>query len=431
MSFYPKVLILSHNILEDTNNIGKTLISLFQGWPKDRLCQIYLRNEQPSFSYCFNYYRITDKEMVKSYFKGKDVVGTALSLETTNSGSDGSKNDSDQKFYDLGNKRIPLISLVRDLLWKKKSWKNEKLRSWLISQKPDIVLFVPNDYQLIYPIVTYISQLLKIPVVPYYMDDAFYYGAFVSPIDSLRRKGIRREASKVLKGCNVLLTIGPKMSAEYNKRLSKNCVELMNSVPTRKAPDAFSKKENDEYTLVYVGNLHSNRWKTLIEVGTMIDKSKLKMKLNVYTASNLSKRIRRRFSEVESIKLKGKLDPKEVDKTLGEADALLFTESFDRKSKASTMYSLSTKIPEYINSYKPILAYGPHDISSIEYLRDNSLAIICSNKKQLAEGLTLLLRQRRELDYKYLHAFVEEHHDIDANRKIMAKILCEEVGERI
>ena len=69
----------------------------------------------------------------------------------------------------------------------------------------------------------------------------------------------------------------------------------------------------------------------------------------------------------------------------------MHVESFDEKSKNSTRYSLSTKIPEYLNSGVCIFAYGPDDIASIEYLKENSVAFVCSNKTDLRLTLKKLL----------------------------------------
>lgn len=431
MTDFPKVLIISHNIFENTNNIGKTLISLFQGWPKDKICQIYLRSERPSFVFCNDYYRITDKEIIQSYFKGKNVVGTPFSnakdasYEKENTGE-----ESDQKYYSFGNKRIPLISFARDIIWKRTAWKNDKLNEWLSMQRPDVILFVPNDYQLIYPIATYVSQRLGIPIVPYFMDDAFYYGLFVSPIDYLRRRMIRKSASVVLKTCDDILTIGPKMSSEYERRLKKNCIELMNSVYPNQAPPFFEKKDDKStFELVYAGNLHSNRWRTIIKIGEVIRDKGLKIRLKVYTKSALTARVQQRLSKTASIQMCGGLKPDEVEAVLKRADGLLFVESFDRKSKASTKYSLSTKIPEYLNSHKPILAYGPGDISSIDYLRENKLAITCSRKRDIASCLTLLLQERHSERYKFINDFVVQNHSIEVNREKMKQVLLRKAGE--
>ena len=62
-----------------------------------------------------------------------------------------------------------------------------------------------------------------------------------------------------------------------------------------------------------------------------------------------------------------------------EADILLHVESFNEKMKKYTRLSISTKIPEYLASKRLIIAIGPVDIASIEYLKDNKAALILDN----------------------------------------------------
>ena len=423
---YPKLLILCHNLYENTNNIGKTLISLLNSWPKDKLCQVYLRDDIPTFNYCDNYYRILDKEIIKSYYKGRNVVGTVLKKEDNNICESNEIDTNEQNMYNLGNKRIPLISMFRDLLWKRKSWKNDKFNAWLDEQKPDVMLFVPNDYELIYPIANYIASYLHIPIVPYYMDDAFYFNTFVSPIDYLRRLSIRRKGKKIIDNASDIITIGPKMSEEYNKRFNKNCIELMNSVTLTENNNVY---QNDIFTFSYVGNLHSNRWKSIVKIGQVLDTLDKKAIINLYTASNINKKMNKKLSSVESIKMCGKLSPNEVDEVLKKSDALLFVESFNRKSAASTMYSLSTKIPEYMNSRRPIFAYGPKNISSMEYLKKNNLAIVCTKKENIEEDIKKVFDANKYLDFDYISKFVCDNHNILKNREKLESIIFKAVGK--
>lgn len=423
---YPKVLIISHNIYEKTNNIGKTLISLFDGWPKEKLCQIYLRNEAPSFKYCDSYFRITDREIVKSYLKGKKVVGTSFDKNCNIDNFTENSSSNDQKMYNLGNKRIPIISFIRDFVWRKASWNNEKLENWLLSNKPEVILFVPNDYKLIYPIAEYASKFLNIPIVPYYMDDAFYYGAFVSPIDYIRRVAIRKKATNIIKKANTILTIGPKMSKKYREIFKKPCIELMNSVePNNDIGQPFVVK--DKFILGYMGNLHSNRWKSILRIGSQIDKAGLMIEIDIYSASFLTKKAYKKISMIKSIKLCGSVKPDKVNDKLKSFDGLLFVESFNKRSKASTMYSLSTKIPEYLNSFKPIFAYGPKEISSIEYLANNSLATVCTKEQSIVQCLGDFLSNAQSFDRKLIFDFINKYHDINKNREIMLNCLNESV----
>ena len=66
---YPKILIICHNLYDVTNNIGKTLVSLMDGYPKDKIAQLYFRNDAPSFQYCSNYYKTYSGKKVSNNYK--------------------------------------------------------------------------------------------------------------------------------------------------------------------------------------------------------------------------------------------------------------------------------------------------------------------------------------------------------------------------
>ena len=62
-----KVLILSHNPITTYQNMGKTLLSLFSSFNISELCQLYIYPTIPDIEKCNSYYRITDRDVFKSY----------------------------------------------------------------------------------------------------------------------------------------------------------------------------------------------------------------------------------------------------------------------------------------------------------------------------------------------------------------------------
>ena len=69
---------------------------------------------------------------------------------------------------------------------------------------------------------------------------------------------------------------------------------------------------------------------------------------------------------------------------------LVHVESFDNKSRQLTKLSISTKIPEYLATGKPIIAIGPREVASLEYLKDCSLWI--TNKNDIYNKIKLFSR---------------------------------------
>lgn len=421
---YPKLLIISHNLYDTSNNIGKTLVSLLQGWPKERLSQIYFRNDMPSFKYCEQYYCITDKDILKSVLTlHLKSAGRAV----CNSG-DLSLTGTENSLYTIGNHRHPSVSLLRDSLWRISNWKTPGLKKWLDEvSKPDLILFVPNDYCLAYEVALHVQNIVNKPIAPFYMDDAFYWNCNINGIDKYRRKQLRELASCIHNHSRDLLTICDYMSDEYKTLFDRKCWAFVNSVKL------LTPKNNAELgnpvCFTYLGNLHSNRWMSLVEIGKALDqiesKSGIRCVLRIFSGSILEADMRNAFKEVRSIEYKGSIPSTEVRIKQLESDILVHVEAFDTRSVNSTRLSLSTKIPEYLSTGVPVFAYGPADISSMRYLGDNNLGQICTCKDDLYGCIESLLTspENRESFINNGIKRASEYHDIDKVSKNFQDIL--------
>lgn len=409
---YPNVLIISHNLYDVTNNIGKTLVSLMDGYPKDKISQLYFRNDTPSFQYCSNYFCITDKSVLKSilslgFKKAGNIVEKKEDLTIT---------DAENSLYKIGNHRHPMVSLIRDTLWSMPVWKTKNLKKWLQDVDPDVILFAPNDYTLAYRIALYAQTIVKKPIIPFYMDDAFYWNCKTSFIDNYRRKRLRHYARRIHRHSERILTICKYMSEEYEKLFALPCRAFVNSVHIEKVEE--KKALNTPVVFSYLGNLHSNRWKSLSEIGEALHKIEesngLKCYLDIYSASLLEDRMIEAFDAIDNIRFKGAVPASKVHKIQVSSDVLVHVESFDVRSANSTRLSLSTKIPEYMSSGVPIFAYGPEHIASMKYLVDYNLAQTCFFKENLYESLLCILTDDTSRKSKVHNAVLKvvEDHDI-------------------
>jgi hypothetical protein len=65
-------LIISNNPFSKTSNNGKTLESIFDNQNFINISQLYFTSYQnPDYSFCDNYFRITDKDVLKNIYKRK------------------------------------------------------------------------------------------------------------------------------------------------------------------------------------------------------------------------------------------------------------------------------------------------------------------------------------------------------------------------
>lgn len=431
-NYFPRLLIISHNLYDETNNIGKTLVSLLGTWPKEKLAQIYFRNDCPSFSKCKNYYCITDRDVVLSLLTfGERKAGKQL----FDYGKKGDVSGTEKNLYRIGNKRYPIVSLVRDIIWSIGTWKNNTLKKWILEFDPEIVLFVPNDYVLAYKVVTYVLNIKKVPLIPFYMDDAFYFDCKTDRIDSLRRIQLRSAANLIHSNASCLFTICDKMSKKYMEYFKLPCFDFVNSV----IPSDFKPKvpKKDSIKFSYIGNLHSNRWKCLLDIAEVLQffnqtQTKIKTSLHIFSASDISEEVRASFASLTTVFFEGSIPPSEVLKQQREADILVHVESFDEKSKNSTRYSLSTKIPEYLNSGVCVFAYGPNDVASIEYLKNKNIAFVCSNKADLKMAIEKIAYSpdlRIQFEERGLKVAKAEHNILRVSNLFINKIKACYYGE--
>ena len=70
---FPKVLIVSHEVINKNTSVGKTLFQYFEKWPQGKLSQLYFHSEIPTTTICKQYYRITDFDIIKSLFPFKQI----------------------------------------------------------------------------------------------------------------------------------------------------------------------------------------------------------------------------------------------------------------------------------------------------------------------------------------------------------------------
>jgi hypothetical protein len=102
----------------------------------------------------------------------------------------------------------------------------------------------------------------------------------------------------------------------------------------------------------------------------------------------------------------------EVCKDMDQSDLVLFLESFDRRSIQTTRLSFSTKIIDCMQSTAGILAIGPLEIASMDYLAKNNLGYIISDIEKLDEKLEYLVNHTEIIQELNRHKveFAEEYH---------------------
>lgn len=383
----PKILVISHNVFSVTENMGKTLVSYFKDFAQQDLAQFYIHSEVPTSPVCSNYYRVTDKEMIRSVFGRK--TGKIFTEKDVETGRATSRTDSGTtaRLYQKARKRTPIIYILRNLWWKLGHWNNQKLQGWLNSFNPDCVFFASGDYTFLYQIALKIAKSRNIPLYVCCVDD-FYFnnknsGAFLG---KWQHKRFMKSVQKTVQYATKLFCICNKMSQDYGRYFQKQCVTLPTAA-TFNSP--ISTGQNLQIS--YLGNLGYNRHLQLAEIGRALKSLNLGIRcIDVYSSESRPE-ILKHLTMQNGVRFHGAVSANQVQKIMAQSLAVIHTESFDPVIQRSVQYSVSTKIADSLMSGTCLFAYGPKSIASMEYLSQNGAAVCAFSKAQLPQVLTGLL----------------------------------------
>lgn len=409
-----RLLIISNNPLSEKYNNGKTIQSIIRRWNTKDIAQLCFKDEEICFDTCHNFYCFTDVEALKSitnsFYKGR-IINNKQKKNVTDIPVKKSIvsifNRSISKIY-----QWDIIKLVRELLWEFSRWENSQLIEWLDSFKPQVILFVGGDTLFTYKITNYIMQRYSTRLILYLTDDYLTPRFSISPSYWIRYKLLKRSFEKILSKVDRLATIGTAMGNEYKQRFGINSTTFMNALSI---PDKKKYIANKPLKLIYAGGIHLNRWKTLAAVGKVleeINKNGIVAKLEIYTGSQMTKKIEKKLNIVGTSKVMGYVTKLKLEKILSTSDVLIHVEAFDSKSIHATRLSISTKIPEYMMQQRCILGIGPEEVASLEYIKEFAIVINGTDHSTLEIGLQKVISDeglRVELAKKAFTIAIKNH----------------------
>lgn len=426
MNKCPKVLVISHTVFSSNGNMGKTMMDMLSCVPKEKIAQLYFHSEVPTQLNCEKYFRITDKDMLYSVFtrKARFKIFEKEDIETDRVNS---RTDSgiSAKVYQFSRKRTPMIYILRNIMWSLGKWYTNELDEWIKKFNPEVVFFAAGDYSFSYKLVYKISEKYQIPVVIYCADDHFIRqkksgNLLYNYVNNNRVKWANRVVSK---SCH-MITISDKMERDYGTMFGLPITTIRISAQENHYRLSFSKRKG----IVYSGNLGVNRITPLLEISRALKNASISgyEYIDVYSGEKNPQTLELLTLD-NGIYFHGAVRKEKLEEVLGSAKFVLHTEAFDEISKVRTRYSLSTKVAEYLQSGACVLAYGPRDISSIEYLAENNAAVILNKAIDVTEKISNITNncEMYEKIQSKAYELVSKRHNKQENDKKIREILFE------
>lgn len=421
-----KILIISGTAFRNDTNTGKTLTTLFSGFAPDEMVQLYFSPATPNVDACASYYRVCEKEIIKSVMGIRKSIcgGVVMPVKT---GINANKPERNAGFL-TKYKTNTLVRCAREFLWKCSLWENDNFKKWIDEEKPDVIFALMPDTNTSIKIINKISDRTGRPIVLFVTDD--YYNDYEKSNNFIRKnyyKKRRELYAKLSADINTIIGCSSKATEYFSKEFN---IPNAETVYTPSAEDYFKmpykEQVNDDVVKIrYFGNLGLGRWEILKRLGEtvrQINSNGVKAVLEVYSSVTDSEIINALSIENGCI-YKGWVYGDEYLKLLQSADIAVHVESFDEAMIRRTWMSISTKLADYLGAGKCILAIGSKDLASMEHIKDVSCAV--NDMDSLKNELEKLIYEpdlRTELQYK-ARKLAEKEHNMSYIKTQMRKIL--------
>lgn len=380
-----KVLIISHNPITTYQNMGKTMLSLFSSFKKEELCQLYIYPSVPNVDKCASYYRVTDKNVLESFYKFK-VKGGEVAPDSSIFKK--FESEKDKKAYENPKNNGVVRRIARDVIWGLSHWYNKSLKEWLDIQAPTHIFVAPGTAKCVYNMALRISKRYNISIITYVCDEYYFVKKDKGFLARLRQKSFHKKIEELMYNSTRLVTICKSLEDSYTKKFKTPATTVMTG------SNYDIEREIKEYdkvtTLRYMGNISCKRFTSLAEIGRTLDEINAEdgtnYSLEIFTGEKNSE-ILATFDGIKSIKLCGYVGGEDFDRTFKASQMLLHTEAFDEDSIDLVKNSVSTKIADSLGSGIAFFAYGPSQVASMKHLIDNDCAMIATSKDELKDVL--------------------------------------------
>lgn len=394
------------------NSFGNTYSNIFGKIENIEIAHIYLMAGRPDKEKVVTrYYQIPENEVFKTCakpWKKNAGVGHVYMLNDNDYDKDKAvpQTKVEKGFYGklLGfGKRHhwSLMFLARELAWKMGKINYPDLMKFVDDFQPDIFFLPFSNLYFTNRLALYIKQHYDMPMVMYMaMDHYSLKRVSFNPVFWLDRFAKRRMIRKMSNYSEVIFAISKKLKFELEKGLDVRC-EILYKRPDSNRKQSVYKPNDRKLKFLFTGNILSNRWKSLSLLVNALKKYEIGT-LDIYTANPISRRINKALN-IDGISIIHKpVSQNEVIKLQNAADVLVHAEGFDLYNKSLVRCAISTKIMDYLSVGRCILAIGPRDISSIEYLKEHDLALVACSRQEL-EIIVSDMVNNREIISSYSH----------------------------
>ena len=390
-----RILIISRSPWRLDNSFGNTYSNIFRDMKDVEIANIYLADGVPEYeSNVKAYYQVSEKALVSSFLHlfSKPNVGKEVYTEKVTH----MVKEKDSTYLLVGKqKRWPIMFIAREFIWKFGKVNYEGMDNFVKSFKPDII-FLPYYYAVyVFRVALHIQKKFNIPMTGEACLDIYSLKQLsFDPFFWINRFIIRKWIRKAANHSASLYFISEKMRRDYSKYLNIKG-KILYKIPDLSRKQSEYSEIHKPVRFLFTGNIGANRWKTLSKLSTALKEADFGH-LDIYTATPLTDKMKKALIIQGYSEIHAPVSQDEVKVLQNNADVLVHAESFDLANKLLVRYSISTKIMDYLCMGRTILAVGPKDVASIEYLKNNDTALVATSENDLV-GVIQMLKENEDI----------------------------------
>lgn len=408
---FPKMLIVCPVPLNKGTGGGKAMSGFVNGWPLDRIAQIYTFDQmEPDLSTCKAYHRGPDSMRFskKLLFPPiNDLEGTFRAVRASHCAFQDEPNPDLDAMVEFARRVNPDVIYCQPL------------------QVPRYYWWLPR----------YLGAVLDIPIVTHIMDD------WPTMIANRDRDEGREEWVERLNAClpdlvqhsAINLGISDAMNRSFMERYGRSFEVIQNAIEIEEWTHIHKNYHatSGVFKVMYVGKiLPFMQDQSLQDIGVVASRLTAKgtpVTLVVHGPEHLNSKYGQDVFSEPSVHNEGFLNSESFAQSLADADLLVVPVNFDENSLSFVRYSMPAKVPEYMVSGTPTLVYAPKETPPAEYAIEAGWgAVVTVRDLDVLESEILeLIRSpglRREYGEKG-RAIAFEHHNFEVTRARFRQII--------
>ena len=400
-----------------------TISSLVSVFPPENVASLSIRASKSDSKVAGRYFHIIEGRVIRSILHPSTITSEEYNCSTNYYNKDF---EAEEKRYSrkVSHGRFFFV-LVREILWKLGHWKSPALDKFISDFNPDILFFPIEGYIHFNRINQYIIKKYKPKrVVGYMWDDNFTYKQHrFNLLYLLHRYWLRKSVKSLIRSCDVVFSINPKMKRELDAEYGINSILLTKPILNQDAP--ILKEVKEPIRMLYSGKLVIGRDKTIADIVDaiqIVNKDNQRVVLDVFSGTPLSSHMRKKIEVPGACILKGFVPQKEVLKEQQKADVLLFVESLTKQDMSARL-SFSTKITDYFSAGKCIWAVGNKDLAPIDYFIEEDSAVVSCTKDEITKKLLSIVDNKTIIPTYAKKAF--SCGTTNHNRDVIIKTFCD------